>query len=150
MDSSSPVFEMILHTTGKAPAEATANRSDFAVPPDWHNEHHEGQLSVDVAETADEILVVSTMAGADTEKIEVYIHEDLLTIRGARLSPLDSWPEKQYFCNECYWGVFSRTIVLPVHVKGDFARAEYKNGVLCLRIPKREMREKIQVVVVDE
>ncbi|HYE59675.1 MAG TPA: Hsp20/alpha crystallin family protein [Candidatus Kapabacteria bacterium] len=143
------VFEMIVDTDGKQHVIG-AHPSARSIPENWHADHQEGQLAVDVAETKEEIIVVSTMAGAETSRIEVYIHNDLLTIRGCRVSPLDEIPKTQYFCTECFWGTFSRTIVLPVHVKGDLAKAEYKNGVLMIRVPKRQTHAHIPVVVVDE
>lgn len=146
---SSDVFEMILNTVDN-PSGVAAKPSDFRLPNNWHEDHQEGQLAVDVAETEKEILLVSTMAGAQTGKIEVYVHNDLLTIRGERLSPLDKEKQSEYFYQECFWGKFSRTIVLPVDVKGELAKAEYHNGVLVIRIPKHKVDNKIPVVVVDE
>jgi len=116
---------------------------------DWQEEQVEGQLAVDVAQTEKEIIVVSTMAGALPDQIEVYLHNDLLTIRGRRLSPLNG-REAGYFHEECFWGKFSRTIVLPVEVKGDLARAEYHNGVLTIVVPKQKLDRQIPVLVVDE
>lgn len=119
------------------------------IPENWQEEQAEGQLAVDVAQTEKEVVVVSTMAGAITDQIEVYLHNDLLTIRGKRTSPLVG-QEADYFHQECFWGKFSRTIVLPVEVKGEMARAEYQSGVLTIRIPKQKIDRQIPVVVVDE
>ncbi|HBU06821.1 MAG TPA: hypothetical protein DEB09_01940 [Candidatus Magasanikbacteria bacterium] len=144
------VFEMILQSAGEGPATVMAKPSDFKLPDNWHEQHQEGQLAVDVAQNEKEIIVVSTMAGADTEKIEVYVHNDLLTIRGQRVSPIVHETRDEYFHAECFWGRFSRTVVLPLDVKGDLARAEYKNGVLVVRIPKQIINTKIQVTIVEE
>lgn len=145
------VFELILQSGAGEQYDlrrAFAAPADLAVPEKWAEEHKEGQLAVDVAETEKEIVIVSTVAGADTDKIEVYIHNDLLTIRGARVSPVPSGAN--HFHNECYWGKFSRTIVLPVEVKADLAAAEFKNGVLIIRIPKQRTDAKVPVVIVDD
>lgn len=115
---------------------------------EWQYES-EGQLAVDVAETQDSIVVVSTVAGASVGDIEVSLHNDLLTIRGVRLSPL-AGQEVQHFYQECFWGKFSRTIVLPEEVRGEQALAEYKNGLLIVRIPKHESSRKIPVTIVEE
>ncbi len=119
------------------------------IPETWQEEQAEGQLAVDVAQTEKEVVVVSTLAGALIDQIEVFLHNDLLTIRGKRISPLAS-QEADYFHQECFWGKFSRTIILPVEVKGDLARAEYNNGVLTIWIPKQKIDRQIPVVVVDE
>ena len=145
------VFEMILDSSGGlGPAPVSARPSAKHVEEDWHSGHEEGQLAVDVAEKKTELVVISTMAGADPSKIEVYVHSDLLTIRGVRSRPLKDGDDLNYFHEECYWGKFSRTVVLPVDVRGDGARAEYKNGILVVRIPKRKSEARIQVKVVEE
>lgn len=114
----------------------------------WHLAE-EGQLSVDVLETANEMIILSTLAGADIENIEISLHNDLLTIRGSRPEPFFG-EETHYFHKECFWGKFSRTIVLPVDVKGDLASAEYKSGVLTITVPKQSKNNRISVVVMDE
>jgi HSP20 family protein len=118
-------------------------------PNPWGGEE-EGQLAVDVYETEKDMIVVSTMAGAVPEKIEVYVHNELLTIRGVRYSPSEKLNIKKIHYTECFWGKFSRTVVLPMEVKGDLARAEYKNGVMMVRIPKRQHDAKIPVMIVDD
>lgn len=146
------VFEMILKT-GKenTSSQAVAEKSDFVLPKNWQEEHQDGQLAVDVAETDNQIIVVSTIAGAETDKIEVYLHNDLLTIRGIRLSPFDALVgEFNINHTECYWGKFSRTIVLPVDVKSGLAKAEYKNGILKIELQKKKIDAKIDVLVVEE
>ena len=148
LDSS--VFEMILGTKSGEQVVASAKPSDFELPHNWHEDHQEGQLAIDVAQTENEVVVVSTMAGADTENIEVYVHNDLLTIRGQRISPIATEMEGEYFHEECFWGKFSRTVVLPIDVKGDMAKAEYKNGVLVVRVPKQRVEKKIPVMIIEE
>ena len=143
------VFEMILHSTGNQSAQVKAQPSNLAVPENWHEEYQEGQLAVDVTQTEKDVIVISTMAGAITDKIEVYLHNDLLTIRGERFSPVNIL-ETDYFHQECFWGKFSRTVILPLDVKGDLAKAEYNNGVLVIRIPKQKIDAKIPVIIVED
>ena len=147
---SNPVFEMILKTAAGENQIVSARPSDFVLPENWHEERQEGQLSVDVAQTEKEIVIISTMAGAATDKIEVYLHNDLLTIRGQRVSPLAEAEDTDYFHQECFWGKFSRTIVLPIDVKPDSARAEYRNGVLIIQLLKQRVDTKIPVLIEDE
>ncbi|MBU2542432.1 Hsp20/alpha crystallin family protein [Patescibacteria group bacterium] len=149
-NNESQVFEMILQTAGELPSKAVAQPSSFELPENWHEEYMEGQLAVDVGQTDKEVIIVSTMAGAVTDKIEVYVHSDLLTIRGVRISPMENLSEIEKFHQECYWGKFSRTVVLPVDVKGDLARAEYKNGILIIMIPKQKNDTKVPITIVDD
>lgn len=143
-------FEMILGDTKNGASQAKAVPFSDARTFDWQINTLEGQLAVDVLETRDQIVVLSTVAGAITDKIEVFVHEDLLTIRGVREAPEVIHEALQYFHQECFWGKFSRTIVLPTEVKGDMARAEYKNGILKVTIPKRQEHSKVPIVIVEE
>lgn len=108
----------------------------------------EGQLSVDVLETATELVVIATMAGTKPNDIELHLHNDFLTIRGLRRSPMVE--SAHYFNEECFWGSFSRTIVLPVDVKADSAQSEYRNGVLTIRLPKAKQTSTIPIMVIED
>jgi len=140
------IFEMILHADPNEPALIKARPKK--VERSWQLPEEEGQLIVDVLEQNNSMYIISPMAGADSERIEVMIHNDLVTIRGIRRRPIDD--DNIVHHSECFWGKFSRTIVLPVDVKPDGAWAEYKNGVLVVRIPKRKTDATIPVMVVDE
>src|SRR3989339_1104007 len=141
------VLEMIIKQNNEVDSRVWKDGEDFRLPSNWQAEHQEGELAVDVAQTEKEVIVVSTMAGAVGDKLEIYLHNDLLTIRGVRFSPLEKEKNLEHFHQECYWGKFSRTIVLPVDVKGEMARAEYRSGVLVVRIPKKKNEAKIPVIV---
>ena len=117
---------------------------------DWDHFDEEGKLAVDIIEDKKNITVISAMAGADAEKIEVFVHDDVLTIRGFRSCPVEESSKTSYVHKENFWGNFSRTVVLPVDVKGEMASAEYKNGILCVTIPKRETDRKIPIRIVEE
>lgn len=108
----------------------------------------EGQLCVDVAQTADELIVVAALSGTPPDKLDLHLHNDLLTIRGERVSPVPEGAE--HFHRETFWGKFSRSIVLPVDVKHEFTNAEYKNGILTVRLPKVQTGKSIPIVLVDE
>lgn len=129
---------------GAAAVPTEKNRVDTV---GWESAEPEGQLAIDVAQDEKDIIIVSTLAGAMSDQLEVYVQNDLLTIRGMRFNPIEP---QEYFYHECFWGKFSRSIVLPVDVKGDLAHAEYKNGVLIVRIPKVQSHKKIQVTIVEE
>lgn len=148
--SNPDVFEMILQAVGDATPLVQAERKAVPAGEVWQPPQEEGQLAVDVADAGRELIVISTMAGAEAGKIEVYLHNDLLTIRGERQRPVRSSESLDYLHTECFWGPFSRTIVLPVEVQPHRARAEYKNGVLLVSIPKRQVDARIPVVVVEE
>ncbi len=99
----------------------------------FHQEE-EGQLAVDVLETESEIVVKSTIAGVRPENLEIQLTSDLLTIRGKRLG--EEAPGARYYAHECYWGNFSRSIILPHHVHADRAKATLTHGLLVINLPK--------------
>lgn len=115
----------------------------------WNGpEEDEGQLSVDIIHTPDELVIIAPMAGTRPEDVELHLHNDFLTIRGRRESPAPV--NAEYFVQENFWGVFSRTIVLPVDVKGELARSEYRSGVLTVRLPKSHPATGIPIMVIEE
>lgn len=118
----------------------------FAHEEGWNEA--EGQLSVDVLENGDNLFVIATMAGTKPEDISLHLNNDILTIRAKRYPPVSG--EARYFFEECYWGKFSRTIVLPVDVKSELVESEYKNGVLTIKLPKATRKQNIPILVVEE
>ncbi len=108
-----------------------------------------GQLAVDVYQTNDEIVIKSTIAGVRHEDIDIAINNDMVTIRGKREQDQEV-SEENYFYRECYWGGFSRSIILPCEVKTDRVRATMKNGVLTIVLPKATKVNKVTVVKVKE
>jgi len=115
---------------------------------DWLGENFEGQLSVDVYQTEENIVVKSTIAGINTEDLDISLHNDMLTIKGMRHKDFEA-DEDDYFYQECYWGGFSRSIILPVEVKEDEISATLKNGILTITLPKAE-KSKLKIVKVKE
>ena len=115
---------------------------------EWAEAQVEGELSVDVLETETHLLVIATMAGTRPEDVFLHLHNDFLTIRGERRPPLNE--PAHFFYEECYWGKFSRTIVLPVDVKGELAESEYRYGVLMIKLPKAEKSKNIPIMVIEE
>jgi len=95
----------------------------------------EGQLAIDVYQTAKKIVVKSTIAGAKPEDLKIALHHDLLTIKGCREIP-DNIPAEDYLYRECYWGPFSRTVILPAEVDSKRVEAELESGVLTITLYK--------------
>lgn len=113
----------------------------------WASESaEEGQLSVDVYQTDDRIVIKSTIAGVRPEDIDISITNDMVTIRGERYLD-EEVADNAYFYQECYWGGFSRSIILPVEVKSDESEASLKNGVLTIAIPKAKRSKSVSIKV---
>jgi HSP20 family protein len=101
----------------------------------WLDESFEGQLAVDVYQTDEAVVVQSAVAGVRVEDLDITVNNDMVTIRGIRRRG-QAVPAQDYFYQECYWGGFSRSIILPVDVKGDKVTATLKNGILTVVLPK--------------
>lgn len=112
-------------------------------------ENTEGQLSVDVFQTKDSLIIKSTIAGVKPEDIDISIDNDVFTIRGTRKIE-ETVREEDYFYQECYWGSFSRSIVLPMEINPDEVEATLKNGVLTVVLPKVKKNKSIAVKVKTE
>ena len=115
---------------------------------EWMNEEEfEGQLAVDVFQTKDTIVIKAPIAGVKPEDIDVAISEDVVTIRGDRKE--ESTIEKDnYYVQECFWGSFSRSVILPTSTVAEKANASLRDGVLTIEIPKVVPEDKIKKIKV--
>jgi len=107
----------------------------------------EGELVVDVYETNSDFVVLAAIAGIQIKDVDISLEKEMLIIRGDRKNPYID-PDKKYFYQECYWGPFSRKIVLPENINIAEAAAEMDKGVLTIKIPKNKQgnsKEKIEV-----
>ena len=106
----------------------------------------EGQLAIDVYQTDTELVIQSTIAGVKPEDLDISIESDAVLIRGNR-EHLPETGGRNYFYQECFWGPFSRQIILPEETDSNRATAEMKEGVLTIRIPKIERKKKRKIAV---
>lgn len=106
----------------------------------------EGQLTIDVYQTEEDIVIKSTIAGVKPEDLDVTINNDMVTVKGERKNE-EIVENGNYYYQECYWGSFSRSVLLPVDVIPEKADASLKNGILTIRLPKADTTKtkKIQV-----
>ena len=106
-----------------------------------------GQLAVDVYETKEKLVVKGRVAGVNKSDLDVSISDNTLTVRGT-LNAGEEEGVENYFLQECYWGEFSRSLVLPVPVKEEEIEAVLKDGVLTISFAKvkQDTVKKIQVL----
>jgi len=109
----------------------------------------EGELRMDVYQKGGNIIIKSTIAGAKPEDIEISVNNDILTIRGKRHLD-EEVEERDYLHRECYWGAFSRSIILPCEVQKGRVKAIIKRGVLTIILPKAEKKKEIKVKELEE
>ncbi len=75
-------------------------------------EEKEGELTVDVYQTTDTIVIKAMIAGVRPEDLDISITRDMVTVKGRREEE-KAVQDEDYFARELYWGSFSRTITLP-------------------------------------
>ena len=116
---------------------------------DWmYGDESEGQLSVDVYQDEHSIYILAPIAGVKAGDVDISITEEVVTLRGERKPGHDASAEK-HFTQECYWGPFSRSYVLPIAVNTEDAKATLKDGLLTIQIPK-DAKVKTKVIKVNE
>lgn len=116
----------------------------------WQLSRDEGELAVDVYETGGAIFIKTAIAGVSPENLKLSLSADMLTIRGARCDEEAQEDGRRYLSQECHWGAFSRTIILPAEVNAARAEATFKSGLLVIKLPKAKKREDIKVRVEEE
>lgn len=129
--------------------------NDTDIDENWLEVHgsanFDGQLAIDVFQNDKEIVITSAVAGVRAEDIDIDMNGDMITIRGKREHKFGDIAQDDYFIRECFWGSFSRSIILPADIQHDNIRASLENGVLTVRLPKSTSPKngKIQVEEID-
>ncbi len=93
--------------------------------------------AVDMYEDKDQIVVKAELPGVKKEDVSLSLTEDILTIKGERKAEKEEKREN-FFRMEGSYGLFIRTLQLPRPVKFEAAKAEYKDGILKVVLPKDE------------
>jgi HSP20 family protein len=98
----------------------------------------EGRMpSVDVIDRDEEVLVRAELPGVEKKDLDVAMSDNAITIKGT--SSREEKEEKgEYYRHEISRGTFSRTVTLPAQIDSEKARAEFKDGILEIHLPKRE------------
>ena len=105
----------------------------------------EGRLAVNVYQTENDLVLQAAIAGVKADDMEVIIEDEMVVIKGDRQNPLQE--DGDYFIEECYWGPFSRKIILPLEVDSGRADASMKDGILTIRLPKIQREKKKKLLV---
>ncbi|MBN1893003.1 Hsp20/alpha crystallin family protein [bacterium] len=93
--------------------------------------------SVDICETDDDITVTIEIPGMNKEDVKISLQDNVLTIEGEKRQEKKE-SVKSYHRIERSYGTFQRSFVLPASVKADKVAAQYKDGILNIKLPKTE------------
>ena len=104
--------------------------------------------SAEMSETEAEIHLKLEVPGMEADDLDIEVTDDAIAIKGERKSEVKS-EEEGRFRSEFHYGKFERLIPMPTRIVKDQVAAEYKDGVLCLTIPKsqEETTEPVKVKV---
>src|SRR5229473_7115101 len=102
--------------------------------------------AVDIYETEHELVVKADLPDVNEKDLDIRVENNVLTIRGERKFE-NSVSEDNYLRIERACGAFSRSFSLPNTVDPDAIKAEYRNGVLTVHVPKREEAKPKQIKV---
>ncbi len=121
---------------------------------EWFNKEsgssdEEGQLTVDVYKTKEDIVIKSIIGGVRSEDLDISVTSDMVTIKGKR-NNIDEVTDDDYYYQECFWGNFSRSIILPCDIKAEGVEATIKNGILTVKLPKIEKNTSMKIEIKEE
>ncbi len=101
---------------------------------------------VDIYETEQELVVKADLPDLNEKDLDIRVENNMLTVRGERKFE-NNISEDNYLRVERAYGAFTRSFSLPNTVNTDAIQAEYRNGVLTVRMPKREESKPKQIKV---
>lgn len=109
-----------------------------------HIEHTEGeeptldvgQVALDILDTEDAIVIVAPLAGIDISDIDISVTRNILTISGERIRPPVYGNAQRILVNECFYGPFSRSIILPENLSFNKVSATMEDNLLSVAVPK--------------
>ncbi len=104
---------------------------------DTHNHDTDiGQIAVDILDTASSIIIIAPVAGIDPSEIDIWLSRNILTLSGHRHEAPIYLEAKRLLVEECFYGAFSRSIILPENLGFDKIRATIEHNVIMIDIPK--------------
>ena len=102
--------------------------------------------ALDVHEDKDNFVVQAELPGMKREEIDVSLHDGALSLSGERKTE-KKYEEAEVYRTERFFGKFQRTVTLPAPVAADKVKAQYKDGVLTITLPKTEEAKPKQIDV---
>lgn len=95
-----------------------------------------GQIAVDILDLSDAIVIVAPVAGVDPSEVDIGLSRNILTISGNRRENPIYMEVRRMLVEECFYGAFSRSIILPENLAFDKISASVEHNVITILIPK--------------
>jgi HSP20 family protein len=102
--------------------------------------------TVDIYDNDENIIIKAELPGIDKKDIVIDVKDGVLTLKGER-SFDNEVKEEKYYCRERTFGKFERVFRIPADVDPEKIRADYKDGILKIDIPKSEEQQPKQITV---
>lgn len=93
-----------------------------------------GQVALDVLENDESVVLIAPLAGVPKDAVDINLSRNILTISGKRERPKNL--EGRSLVSECFFGAFSRSVILPEHLALNKVRATMEDNLLVITIPK--------------
>ncbi len=114
----------------------THHSIDVDIHDDADHETDIGQIAVDIIDTAHSIIIIAPIAGVDPSDVDIGLSRNILTISGNRKESPIYLDARRMLVEECFYGAFSRSIILPENLGFDEIRATVEHNVIIITIPK--------------
>ena len=95
-----------------------------------------GQIAVDILDLSDAIVIVAPVAGVDPSEVDIGLSRNILTISGNRRENPIYMEARRMLVEDCFYGAFSRSIILPENLAFDKISASVEYNVITILIPK--------------
>ena len=116
----------------------------------WKNDEPSATTSwspaVDIYETDSEIMVQAELPGVDRKDIALQLENNVLTLKGDRRFEKETNQENYHRIERSY-GAFSRAFTIPTIVDEDKIRADYRDGILKIALPKKQQVKAKQIKI---
>jgi len=109
----------------------------------------EGELAIDVYQTENEIIIEAPVAGVKVEDLDIALDNDVVKIKGKRERCAGA-ESRNYLIQECYWGAFSKEIILPVEIDNSKVEATIEQGILTIKIKKAKEKKKKKIKIKEK
>ena len=94
------------------------------------------QIAVDILDLAEEIIIIAPIAWVDPSDIDIALSRNILTLSGERIHAPIYLDAKRMLVEECYYGAFSRSVILPENLAFNKIKATVDNNTIIIHIPK--------------
>ncbi|MDD2487308.1 MAG: Hsp20/alpha crystallin family protein [Candidatus Gracilibacteria bacterium] len=122
--------------------EQDDNSIDVEIREDDLVEEDIGQVALDIIDLEDSIIIVAPLAGIAMDDVDISISKNILTVSGERNRPMFYNDSEKILVEECFFGPFSRSIIMPENLAFNKIRATMENNLLAIEVPKLQFNSK--------